>query len=135
MKPYERRFFLLKLTPAGTAVVDQTRRVIEVELFRWFAPTSIRTPTPCLSSWHGYAVDTNLPGLYGGRARSSGTMRAIVLESPARPKASVRVIVVPAYAGAVSDRIRWRTPLLRLCFLAIALPVAVFALMSFWRAP
>jgi MHS family proline/betaine transporter-like MFS transporter len=45
--------------------------------------------------------------------------------------ASVTVIVVAPYAGAISDRIRRRTTLLWLCVVAIALPVPMFALMSF----
>ncbi|MEO3932997.1 MFS transporter [Micrococcaceae bacterium Sec7.4] len=44
--------------------------------------------------------------------------------------ASVTVIVVAPYAGAISDRIGRRTTLLWLCALAIALPVPMFALMS-----
>jgi MHS family proline/betaine transporter-like MFS transporter len=45
--------------------------------------------------------------------------------------ASVTVIVVTPYAGAISDRIGRRTTLLWLCVVAIALPVPMFALMSF----
>ncbi len=44
--------------------------------------------------------------------------------------ASVTVIVVAPYAGAISDRIGRRTTLLWLCALAVALPVPMFALMS-----
>lgn len=36
--PGDRRSSLLVLSPAGTAVLDQGRKVVETELARWFAP-------------------------------------------------------------------------------------------------
>lgn len=42
MNPGDRRSFLLDLTPAGTAVVDQGRKVVEAELARWFTPALSR---------------------------------------------------------------------------------------------
>jgi DNA-binding MarR family transcriptional regulator len=42
MNPGDRRSSLLELTPAGTAVVDRGRKVVEAELARWFTPTLTR---------------------------------------------------------------------------------------------
>lgn len=38
MNPDDRRSSLLELTPAGSAAVDQARKVVEAELSRWFIP-------------------------------------------------------------------------------------------------
>ena len=38
MNPDDRRSSLLELTPAGAAIIDQGRQVVETELARWFTP-------------------------------------------------------------------------------------------------